>query len=68
MPRPCRLTIRPDAPLQERLAIFAKNMRAKAARTKPGPERDDLLKRAQQADTALREDGWAYATGQQPRK
>ena len=68
MPRPCRLTIRADAPLHERLAMFAKHMRAQAARAAPGPERDDLLKRAQQADTALREDGWAYAAGPQPRK
>ena len=56
-----RRRIRPDAPLHERLAIFAADLRAKAARAKPGPERDDLLKRAQQADTALREDAWAYA-------
>jgi len=58
MPR--QPSIRPDAPLRDRLAIFAQNMRAKAARVKPGPERDDLLMRAQQADTALHVDGWAY--------
>ena len=63
-----RRRFRPDAPLAERLAIFAQHMRARAARTKPGPERDDLLKRAQQADTALREDVWAYAARLQPRK
>jgi hypothetical protein len=62
-----RLIIMPDAPLHERLAIFAKYMRNKAACAEPGPERDDLLMRAQQADTALR-DGWAYAAGLQPHK
>jgi len=60
--------IRPDAPLKERLAMFAKHMRAKADRAKAGPERDDFLRRAQQADTALRDDGWAYAARLQLRK
>lgn len=39
--------------LQDRLAAFAGDMREKAAATPPGPERDNLLKRAGQADNAL---------------
>ena len=39
--------------LQDRLAAFAGELREKAAATPPGPEHDDLLKRAGQADTAL---------------
>jgi hypothetical protein len=38
---------------QDRLAAFAGELREKAAGTPPGPERDDMLKRAGQADTAL---------------
>jgi hypothetical protein len=63
-----RRRIKPEAPLHERLTIFAEGMRAKAANTRPGPERDDLLLRARQAETALRLDGWAYSPGLHPPK
>jgi hypothetical protein len=39
--------------LQDRLAAFAGEMRESAAAMPPGPERDNLLKRAGQADNAL---------------
>ena len=39
--------------LQERLLAFANELREKAAVTPAGPERDDLLNRASQADGAL---------------
>jgi hypothetical protein len=39
--------------LQDRLVAFANELREKAAVTSPGPERDDLLNRASQADGAL---------------
>jgi hypothetical protein len=52
--------------LQDRLATFAKDTRDKAEALPPGPEREDLLKRARQADTASRIDEWANSTGLQP--
>ena len=39
--------------LQERLVAFANELREKAAVIPPGPERDDLLDRASQADASL---------------
>ena len=54
--------------LQERLAAWAKSVRAKAAKLKPGPERDALLQRASQADTAAHFDDWANSTELQPPK
>jgi hypothetical protein len=45
--------------LHDRLAAFAKDIRARAATVPPGPERNDLLKRAKQADDAARLDDWA---------
>jgi hypothetical protein len=38
--------------LQDRLMKFAKEAREKASRLPPGPEKDDMLRRARQADTA----------------
>jgi hypothetical protein len=53
-------------PFQERLAAWAKTVRDQAARLPAGPERDDLLKRASQADTAAHLDAWANSSGLQP--
>jgi hypothetical protein len=52
--------------LQDRLAIFAKDARDRAEALPDGPEREDLLKRARQADTASHIDEWANSTGLQP--
>jgi hypothetical protein len=49
--------------LQDRLAAFAKDARDKAAVLPAGPEREDLLKRARQADTASHIDAWANSPG-----
>jgi hypothetical protein len=54
--------------LKDRLASFAKEVREKASKLRPGPERDDLLKRAQRADTASHIDEWANSPGLQPPK
>jgi hypothetical protein len=53
-------------PLQVRLAAFAKDARDRAATLPAGAEREDLLKRARQADTASRIDDWANSSGLQP--
>jgi hypothetical protein len=55
-------------PLKERLADWAADVRAQAAKLKPGPEQDAMLKRARQADTALHLDEWANSPGLQPPK
>ena len=36
-------------PLQARLAMFSQDLREKALMLPPGPEKDDLLRRARQA-------------------
>lgn len=52
--------------LKDRLASFAKNARERASLLPPGPERDDLLRRASQADTASHVDEWVNSPGLQP--
>jgi hypothetical protein len=49
--------------LKDRLASFAKIMRAKADILPPGRERDDLLNKATQADTASHLNDWANSPG-----
>ena len=51
--------------LQDRLAAFAKDARDKAAALPAGPERDELLKRARQAETASHIDEWVNSPGLQ---
>jgi hypothetical protein len=54
--------------LKDRLASFAKKIRAEASQLKPGPEQDALLKKARQADTASHLDDWANSPGLRPPK
>jgi hypothetical protein len=54
--------------LRERLSAFARYARVQATRLHPGPERDALLKKARQADTASHIDSWANSSGLQPPK
>jgi hypothetical protein len=52
--------------LQDRLASFAQEARKQAARLPPGSEKQDLLRRARQAETAARLDSWITSPGLQP--
>jgi hypothetical protein len=52
--------------LKDRLLSFSREMHDKAAELRPGPERDELLKRARRADTAAHIDEWASSPGLQP--
>jgi len=52
----------------DRLKTFAEELKAKASQLRPGPERDALLRRARQADTAAHIDEWANSPGLQPPK
>ncbi|SHN80539.1 hypothetical protein SAMN05444170_4413 [Bradyrhizobium erythrophlei] len=51
-----------------RLKNFAEDLKAKAAKLRPGPEREALLRRARRADTASHIDEWANSPGLQPPK
>ena len=44
--------------LEERLEKFAETAREAAAHVEPGPERDDLLKKARIAETATHLNAW----------
>jgi hypothetical protein len=52
----------------DRLKNFAEELKAKASQLRPGPERDALLRKARQADTASHIDEWANSPGLQPPK
>lgn len=54
--------------LQDRLATFAKLARERASLLQPGAERDELLLKAQQADTAAHLNELAKSPGLQPPK
>ena len=53
-------------PLKDRLTAFAEDARQKATELPPGPERDEMLKKARQADTASHLDAWANSPGERP--
>ena len=52
--------------LQDRLAAWAEEVREQAAKLPAGPERDALLKKLRQADTASHLEDWANSPGLQP--
>jgi hypothetical protein len=49
--------------LKDRLASFAKEVREKASLLPHGRERDDMLKKARQAETASHLDDWVNSPG-----
>jgi hypothetical protein len=54
--------------LQERIVAWAKEARKEAAMLPPGPERDMLLKKVKQAETAMHLDKLANSPELQPPK
>ena len=50
----------------DRLAKVAKRFREEAETKPPGPERDGLLRKAHQADTAAHLDQWVSSPGLRP--
>ncbi len=58
----------PDASFDERLRHAAAQARAAAQRLPSGHERDVLLKKADQAETAARINRWLTAPAEQPTK
>ena len=59
---------RPALSLTDRLRLFADRLKAEAAKLRPGPEQDALIKRARLADTASHIDEWANSPGLRPPK
>jgi hypothetical protein len=55
-------------PLKDRFALFSEELRERAAPLPPGPEKEDLLRRARQAETATHLDEWINSSGLQPPK
>ena len=53
---------------QDRLRAFAKEARERAASLPAGLLRDDMLRKARQADTAANLDSWMDSPGLQPPK
>jgi hypothetical protein len=61
-----RWRFKQEITLQDRIAEWAKEIRAQAAGLPPGRERDELLKKVRQAETAMHLDDWANSPGLQP--
>ena len=53
-------------PLKDRLDDWAQRLREQAAALPPGPERDELLKKARQAEVACHLEDWVNSSGLQP--
>ena len=58
-----RFRFKPDRALGERLIMEARLAREKADQLPPGPEREDLLKKAREADLAAHIDEWLNSPG-----
>jgi hypothetical protein len=54
--------------LSDRLAQEAEEARTRAKTMPPGPERDALLRKAREADTAMHLNAWLSSPGLQPPK
>ena len=54
--------------LKDRLIAFAEDVRAKASLMPPSAEKDDMLRRARQADTASHLNEWLNSPGLQSPK
>jgi hypothetical protein len=63
-----RRRFKQNSTLQDRLQAFASEVRAKAEALPPGTERDELMRKARQADTTLHLHDWANSPGLQPPK
>jgi hypothetical protein len=52
--------------LEARLSAFVSAMRERADLVPPGPERDELLKKAHKAETAIQMERWAKPSELKP--
>ena len=63
-----RRRVKHEISFEERLAAEAKRLREQAEALPPGIERDELMRKARQAETASHMDEWLRSPGLQPRK
>jgi hypothetical protein len=63
-----RRRFKQEIPLDQRLEDHAKRLRKEAQGTPPGIKRDDLIRRAKQAETAAHAREWILSSGLQPSK
>jgi hypothetical protein len=56
----------PKPSLQDRLALHALRLTEEAKGLRPGPERDDVMRRALHAETASHVNEWLLSPGLQP--
>ncbi|TYL84774.1 MULTISPECIES: hypothetical protein [Bradyrhizobium] len=61
-----RRRFKQTVPLEERLAEEAQRLRDKAKSLPPGPQREDALRRARQAETGSHMSEWLRTPGLQP--
>jgi hypothetical protein len=65
---PPRRRFRQIDPLDKRLTEEAQRLRKEAKGTPPGIERERLIRRAKQAETASQMNAWLSSPGLQPQK
>jgi hypothetical protein len=63
-----RRRFKQEVTLQDRIIAWANEVRAQAAELPPGPERNELLKKVRQAETAMHLDDWVNSPELQPPK
>lgn len=61
-----RRRVKQNDPLEQRLADQARRLRKEAQGTPPGIERDRLIRKARQAETAAQMSAWIRSPGLQP--
>lgn len=61
-----RRRFKQTVPLEERLAEEAQRLRERAKSLPPGPQREDALRRARQAETGSHMSEWLRSPGLQP--
>jgi hypothetical protein len=63
-----RRRVKQQFTLQDRIMAWAKEVRSQAASLPPGRDRDMLLEKVRQAETALHLEDWVNSPGLQPPK
>jgi len=63
-----RRRVKHQSTLQDRIVEWTEEVREQAAALPPGPDREMLLKKIRQAETALHLENWASSPGLQPPK
>lgn len=63
-----RRRLKQSKSFKDRLVAWSESVRKQAEILAPGSERDDMLRKARQADTAAHLDDWVNSLGLQPPK